>query len=87
MGRCRVVNETVTVQDVISGNIGHTLYHATLRNRDGSALRARVNGQVRTWVTRPSEFRLPMKHGLKECFYITQENVGEWQHIDITQQG
>jgi hypothetical protein len=46
-------------------------YHTTLRNADGSALRARCNGTVKTWKTRPYDFRVPVKHGLKKCFYIT----------------
>lgn len=57
---------------------GAILHHATLKNRDGSPLRCRVNGQCKIWKTRPEEFRLPVKHGLKECFYITESNSAEW---------
>lgn len=39
---------------------------------------ARVNGACKTWKTRPNEFRLPMKYGLKECFYIDHNNAHEW---------
>jgi hypothetical protein len=59
-----------------------TLYHAFLTNRDGSALRCRVNGRCKTWKTRPQRFRLPVKYGLKTCFYITPENAHEWLLID-----
>ncbi len=63
---------------ILSASHGQTLYHKTLRNRDGTALRARVNGWLRTWRSRPDYYELPMKHGLKTCFYITPKNVNEW---------
>lgn len=40
---------------------------------------ARVNGKCKTWKTRPDEFRLPMKYGLYECFYIDNSNAHEWE--------
>lgn len=55
-----------------------TFHHVSMENADGSPLRARVNGKCQTWKTRPDEFRLPMKHGLRECFYITERNGQEW---------
>lgn len=60
----------------------HEFYHVRLRNRDGSAVRCRRNGACKTWVTRPGEFRLPVKYGLKECFYITHANAAEWSDVD-----
>lgn len=62
-----------------------TLYHVTLRNADGSATRARVNGKCKVWKTRPKDFQLPMKHGLKVCFYLTPRNAHEWMIEDPTQ--
>lgn len=58
-------------------------YHATLRyRRNGKPtdkpLECRANGACKTWKTRPTEFRLPVKYGMKECFYITQANAHEW---------
>lgn len=38
-------------------------------------VRCRPNGAVKTWKTRPGEFRLPIKHGLRDCAYITQSNA------------
>lgn len=55
-----------------------TFYHVRLRNADGTAIRCRANGALKTWVTRPDEWRLPVKHGLKQCFYITHQNCEEW---------
>ena len=53
-------------------------HHITLKNADKTPLRCRVNGACKTWKTRPDEFRLPVKYGLRECSYITQDNANEW---------
>ena len=53
--------------------------HVTLKNKDGTALRARRNGQTQTWKTRPDEFRIPAKHGLKDYFNITEKTASEWR--------
>ena len=58
---------------------GDVIEHKLLKNADGTPLRARVNGKIKTWKTRPGEFELPMKYGLKQCFYITQRNADEWE--------
>ena len=41
-------------------------------------MRARKTGEVKTWATRPDEFRMPVRHGLRENFYIDQDNAHEW---------
>lgn len=53
-------------------------HHVRLKNADGTAVRCRVNGVCKVWKTRPNEFRLPVKHGLKDCFYITESNANDW---------
>lgn len=35
----------------------------------------RANGKCQTWKTRPDEFKLPIKYGLRECGYLTHENA------------
>ena len=57
-------------------------HHITEKNSDGTPARCRVNGACKVWKTRPDEFRLPVKHGLKLCFYITLENASEWVTAD-----
>jgi hypothetical protein len=69
----------MTKQQLSSLPLGYTLHHKTATNADGSPLRCRVNGSIKTWKSRPDDFRLPVKHGLKHCFYITPENVNEWE--------
>lgn len=57
-----------------------TIMHRTKNNADGTPVRARSNGKLKLWKTRPSEWRLPMKYGLKECFYL-----GRSEHVHIDQ--
>jgi len=61
-------------------SLGHRceLHHVKLKNADGTPVRCRVNGACKTWKTRPDDFRLPVKHGLKHCFYITPANAAQW---------
>lgn len=68
----------LTIHDLLSCRHGKILHHVTLRNADGTPLRCRVNGRLQTWKTRPGDFKLPVKHGLRDCFYITQANAHEW---------
>ena len=69
----------ITKHDAETAEYRQEFYHKTARNADGTPVRARVNGACKTWVTRPNHFRLPMKHGLRTCFYITHNNSSEWE--------
>ena len=74
----------VTKEIAVGSTYRQTFYHAWARNSDGSAVRVRVNGQCKVWKTRPEEFRLPVKYGLRDCLYITQANASEWLVSDPT---
>lgn len=52
--------------------------HKALKNADKTPLRARRNGKTKMWKNSPHKFSIPCKYGLKKCFYITNENSGEW---------
>lgn len=68
----------LTKNHILNLRYGVILHHVTEKNADGTPLRCRVNGQCKTWKTRPDDFRLPVKHGLRNCFYITPENAKDW---------
>lgn len=53
-------------------------WHKIARNSDGTPLRCRKSGQLKTWKSRPDDFRQPVKYGLKTSFYITPANISEW---------
>ena len=35
----------------------------------------RVSGKIKLWKTRPNEFKIPIKHGLYDNWYLTHENA------------
>lgn len=35
----------------------------------------RRSGMTKTWKTRPGQFKIPVKHGLRNSDYITQDNA------------
>ena len=47
----------------------NSLYNGELwcSMRSGRFWRARRNGQTKTWKTRPGEWRIPVKAGLRSC--------------------
>ena len=53
-------------------------WHRTAKDSRGRPLRIRPNGKLKLWKTRPHDFRLPVKYGLRECFYLTPSNIHEW---------
>lgn len=52
--------------------------HIIAKNSDGTPVRCRANGACKTWKTRPNDFRLPVKYGLKTSFYLTPSNADQW---------
>lgn len=68
----------LTKQMCIDAKHGTIFYHVRQKNADGTPVRCRVNGKCKVWVTRPNDYALPVKHGLKQCFHITAGNAMEW---------
>jgi hypothetical protein len=69
----------ITKDDALTLRHGTTLYHVEEKGSDNRPIRCRVNGQCKTWKTKPGRFRLPVKYGLRECFYITEMNAVDWR--------
>ena len=57
---------------------GRIFFHKTLKNKDGSQMKAKRNGQNKLWKTRPNEFKIPVKQGLYNFGYIDQDNYLDW---------
>lgn len=68
----------LTKEIITKLHYGQNLHHYKEKNSDGTPLRCRVNGKCKTWKTRPEDFQLPVKYGLRTCFYITPANANEW---------
>ena len=62
----------------------HNVYHSTSRNSKGRAHSVRFSGKMKTWKTRPDEFRIPWKFGLYDNGAITHRNAHEWLVGDPT---
>ena len=58
---------------------GTTLHHKTAKNADGTPVRCRITGKPRLWKRRPNYFEVPVKHGLRNSFRLTPQNIGEWE--------
>lgn len=43
--------------------------HVTMKNADGTPVRCRRSGKTKVWK-RTKAWRIPVKHGLKQSFYI-----------------
>jgi hypothetical protein len=68
------VNKTIC----INLRHGDVLLHRSAKSSRGEPVKCRVTGKCKTWKTRPDEFQLPVRHGLRESFYITPANGDEW---------
>jgi hypothetical protein len=56
--------------------------HVSIKNADKKTpARCRRTGKTQTWKTRPNEFKIPVKHGMYDCFYITHLNMHEWNIV------
>ena len=62
---------------------GTTIYSTVWHNSDGSAQRWRINGQMKTWKTKPLEYRIPIKHGLYAYDYLTDANAHMFSLTDV----
>lgn len=54
---------------------GQIVYHAIYDNADGTPQRWRVNGKVKTWKRSPDRVQVPVKRGLKQYDYITEDDL------------
>jgi hypothetical protein len=73
----------ITKEDAMNLSIGTTLYHVTYNGSDNRPLRCRVNGKCKVWKNKIGEFRLPVKQGLRNCFYITEWNAVDWRKEEV----
>lgn len=64
----------VTLEQAKKLHYGQTLYHKKLKNADGSALRIRVYGKVKTWKKDKTKVKVPWKYGLYEHGYLDENN-------------
>lgn len=66
----------ITLEEAKKLTYGDTLYHLKEKNRDGTPMRFKVVGQVKTWKRDSSRIRVPLKRGLYETGELTN---GTWE--------
>lgn len=58
---------------------GISIFYSTkLKNADKTRMRCRRNGKTKTWKTRPTEFKIPVKHGMYDYAYIDEKTAKYW---------
>lgn len=75
----------ITFEQALTANHFHE-NHAEVQPPDGprggknyvKIYEHRRNGATQTWKTRPGEFRIPVKYGLRGYGQITNNNAGEF---------
>ena len=68
----------ITLQEAKELQHGVTVHHVSATNADGTPQRFRVSGKPKTWKTRPNEVKVPVKRGMYENGYLTQDNISEF---------
>ena len=76
----------ITLEQAKNVTWNDSFEHDTLKNADGTPMRFRLNGAVKTWVRDTSRIRIPVKHGLYDYGVITNgTNEGNQFTLDISE--
>lgn len=66
----------VTPETALTAN---RFYHRKLKYKGSDRpIEVRRMGRTKTWKRDPEKFRVPVKYGLRDSFYIDQNNAHEW---------
>lgn len=71
----------ITLEQAKKLGYGDTLEHKTLKNADKTPMRFRVSGQIKTWKRDENRIKVPIKRGLYENGYLTNDT---WEGGDFT---
>jgi len=65
----------MTLTEAKSLNYGDMVYSKHYKNADGTPQRFRINGKVHTWKRNSNRVKVPIRRGLWENGYLTEENI------------
>lgn len=68
----------LTKSEALALRHGQNLFSGIANDRQGNPVKCRVNGKCQTLKLTPAFFKLPVKHGLRNCFYISLDNMNDW---------
>ena len=74
--RTTLKGKTMTLSEVEAALDSGKLF---ARMANGSHWQCRRNGATKTWKTRPGEFRIPVKAGLRICGYVQHDNQDDFE--------
>ena len=69
----------MTKAEAVKVEHGTILSHSFLVDYDGSPSQCRVTGSCKTWKHNIEKFQLPVKRGLYEYFYVSEDNKNQWE--------
>ena len=72
----------ITIEQAMSAKHGDVFHLKDEKNADGTPVRWRVMGKVKTWKSRPNEFMIPVKNGMYRHGYITEGNLNLFERIN-----
>jgi len=72
---CQDEAKPINLVQAVNLTVNNTLHHRYFKNADGTPQRWRVNGKVKTWKTKPWKIQVPLKHGLYDHGYLTEDNL------------
>jgi len=65
----------ITLEQAKNLKLGDILLHTKNKNAKGEPQKWRVSGKPKVWKTRPNEVKVPVKHGLFQFDYLTQDRL------------
>ena len=71
--------EATGVVNALTARTATRFYHRKLKyKRTDAPIEVRRNGATKYWKREPSKFRVPVKYGMYDFFYIDNSNADEW---------
>jgi hypothetical protein len=69
----------VNAESAMTANV---FYHRTKTyTRTNQPIQVRRMGRTKRWVRQPELFRVPVKYGMYDSFYIDNDNAKEWRIV------
>ena len=76
--------KTLTLLQAKNLKRGTIVYTPRWKNADGTDQRWKVNGKVKTWKRNPERVQVPIKRGLYDYAYITENELSEFTLYDTS---
>lgn len=68
---------SITLKQAKALRHGDIIHHTKNKNGDGTPQRWRVSGKVKLWKRSPDRIQIPVKHGLYDNDYLTEDYLND----------